>query len=44
MLSHSFDRFYVVAKFILQTIDDPNFSSVDCDSECSYLNVVLKRT
>ena len=38
MLSHSFDRFYVVTEFILPTINDLKFSSVDFDSECSYLN------
>ena len=43
MLSHSFDRFYVVTKFILPTIDDLKFSPTDSDSECSYLNVDLRR-
>ena len=42
MLLNSFDRFYVVTKFILPTINDPNFSPIDFDSECSYLNVDLK--
>ena len=31
MLSHSFDRLYVVTKFILPTIDDLKFSPVDFD-------------
>ena len=29
MFSHSFDRFYVVTKFILPTIEDVKFSSID---------------
>ena len=41
MLSHSFDRFYVVTKFILPTIKDLKFSPIDFDSECDYLNVDL---
>ena len=40
MLSYSFDRFYVVTKFILQTMDD---LTIDFDSEYSYLNVDLSR-
>ena len=43
MLSHSFDRFHVVTKFILPTIYDLKFSPIDFDSECSYLNVDLRR-
>ena len=43
MLSHPFDRFYVVTKFILPTIDDLKLLPVDFDSECSYLNVDLSR-
>ena len=35
MLSHSFDRFYVVTKFILPTIEDVKFSPIDFDSECN---------
>ena len=31
MLAHSFDRFYVVTKFILPTINDLKFPSIDCD-------------
>ena len=42
MLSHSFDRFYVVTKFILPSINGLKFLPVDFDSECSYLNVDLK--
>ena len=43
MLSHSFCQFYVVAKFILPTSDDLKFSPIYFDSECSYLNMDLKR-
>ena len=43
MLSHSFDSFYVVTKFILSTINDLSFSTIDFYSECSYLNVDLKQ-
>ena len=39
MLSHSFDRFYVFAKFILPTIEDLRFSPIKFDSTCNYLNV-----
>ena len=41
MLSHSFDRFYVVTKFILPTIKDVKCLPLDFDSECNYLNIVL---
>ena len=37
MLAHSFDRFYVVAKFILPTVKDLNFSLINFDKVCSYL-------
>ena len=43
MLSYLFDRFYVVTIFILPTINDLKVLPVDCDSECSYLNVDLKK-
>ena len=38
MLAHLFDRFYVVTKFILPSINDLNFLPIDFNSECSYLN------
>ena len=41
MLLYSFDRFYVVTKFILPTINDLKFSPIDFDSECNYLDVNL---
>ena len=37
MLSHSFDRFYVVAKFELTKAEDLTLKTVDFDSKCSYL-------
>ena len=43
ILSHSFERFYVVTTFILPTIDDLKFLPVYFDSECSYLNVDLRK-
>ena len=43
MLSHSFDRFYVVSNFILPTADDLKFSPIDFGSECRYLDVDLRR-
>ena len=41
MLSHSFNRFYVVTKFIFPTFEDVKLSPIDFDSECYYLNVGL---
>ena len=38
MLAHSFDRFYVVTKFILPSIKDLNFSDLNYDSTCAYLD------
>ena len=43
ILSHSFDRFYVTIKFILPTIKDLAFLSIEFDSSCNYLNVDLSR-
>ena len=37
MLAHSFDRFYVVTKFILPTID-LNFSKLKYDDTCVYMD------
>ena len=37
MLAHSFDRFYVVTKFILPTIDDLKLLPINFDKECKYL-------
>ena len=37
MLAHSFDRFYVVTKFILPMLDDLKLSPIKYDKECNYL-------
>ena len=46
MLAHSFDRFYVVTKFILPSIGDLNFSKLNYDDTCAYLdkNICNKET
>ena len=36
MLAHSFDRFYVVTKFILPMIGDIKFSKLDFDDTYAY--------
>ena len=36
MLAHSFDRFYVVTKFILPTVKDLKFSTLNFNSNCEY--------
>ena len=38
MLAHSFDRFYVVTKFMLPMIGDLKFSMLDFDNTCMYMN------
>ena len=38
MLAHSFDRFYVVTKFMLPTIGDIKFSRLNFDDTCAYMN------
>ena len=38
MLMHSFDRFYVVTKFILPLIGDLKFSNLNYDNMCAYLD------
>ena len=38
MLVHSFDRFYVVTKFTLPTIGDLNFSKLNYDDTCTYID------
>ena len=37
MLSHSFDRFYVIAKFELLKVEDLKLMTVDINSRCIYL-------
>ena len=38
MVAHSFDRFYVVTKFILPMIGDLQFSKLDFDDTCVYMD------
>ena len=38
MLTHSFDRFYIITKFILPSIGDIRFSHLTFDDSCSYMN------
>ena len=38
MLMHSFDRFYVVTKFILPLIGNLKFSNLHYDNTCTYLD------
>ena len=43
ILAHSFGRFYRVMKFVLPTMKDLNFSPIEFDSTCIYLNVDVDR-
>ena len=38
MLTHSFNRFYIITKFILPLIGDIKFSNLKFDDSCSYMN------
>ena len=38
MLTHSFNRFYIITKFILPSIGDIRFSHLTFDDSCSYMN------
>ena len=38
MLVYSFDRFYIVTKFILPSIGDIKFSRLNYDNTCMYMN------
>ena len=38
MLAHSFDRFYVITKFILPSTGELQFSKLNYDNTCAYLN------
>ena len=38
MLTHSFDRCYMVTKFILPSIGDLNFSTLNYGNTCAYLD------
>ena len=38
MLAHSFDRFYIVKKFMLPSMGDIKFSKLNFDHTCVYMN------
>ena len=38
MLAHSFDRFYIIAKFMLLSMRDLKFSNLNFDYSCTYMN------
>ena len=38
MLAHSFDRFYIVTKFMLPSMWDIKFSKLNFDHTCTYMN------
>ena len=38
ILVHLFNRFYVITKFTLPTINDLNFAPIDFDRKCKYLS------
>ena len=38
MLAHLFERFYIVTKFILPSIGDLKFSTLNYDNTCAYLD------
>ena len=40
ILAHSFDRCYVITKFILPTLDDLKLSPIRYDKECSYIQQI----
>ena len=38
MLAHSFDRFYIITKFMLPSMGDIKFSKLNFDHTCAYMN------
>ena len=38
MLAHLFDRFYIIAKFMLPSMEDLKFSNLNFDHSCAYMN------
>ena len=38
MLAHSFDRFYIIAKFMLPSMGDIKFSNLNFDQSCAYMH------
>ena len=37
-ISHSFDRFYIVTKFVLPKAEDLNFDEIPYDATCAHLD------
>ena len=37
MSAHSFNRFYVVTKYILPTVEDLKFTTLNFNAKCEYL-------
>ena len=44
MPTHSFDRFYVVTKFMLPALRDLKFSDLNYDNTCAYLDYRMHKT
>ena len=44
MLSHSFDGFYIVAKFELPKVEDLKLVTFQFDFKCSYLLPITQKT
>ena len=38
MLAHLFDRFYIVTKFMLPSVKDVEFSTLNFDQSCTCMN------
>ena len=38
MLTHTFDRFYIIAKFMLPSMGELKFSNLNFDHSCAYMN------
>ena len=43
ILSHSFDRFYVVTKFELPKVEDLKLTTISYDSDCKHLEDAQRR-
>ena len=44
MFAHSFNRFYVVTKFLLPSVGDLKFSKLNYDNTCTYLGNRITQT
>ena len=38
MLAHSFDRFYIITKYMLPSMEDLKFSNLNFGHSCAYMN------